>query len=346
VNPFQVVERAIQAGPIPGAAAAVDGQTACFGTTEPGGKPVSVDTWYDLASLTKVLCTVPLLLGRIAEGALDPEAPLRELLPEAAWMQPAPSLADVRLIELVTHTSGLPAWQPLYTLGLDRATTLARVLQERLADHRGQLVYSDLGYILLGHLLERHADAPLEAQAAALYARLDLGDDLAFRPALDPESRRRSCAPTERCPWRGRLLRGEVHDENAAALGGVSGHAGLFGTLRGVLGFAEALLEWRLTPEPVVAYLAREQARGTGADGRPERRGFGWLLASPGWSGGDLTGDRAIGHTGFTGTGLWIDLDRGRRTVLLTNRVHPSRHADSGIAALRRAFNHAAFAVP
>ena len=325
-----VVERAIAAGPIPGAAAAVDDQVACFGVTEPGGARVTDETWYDLASLTKVLCTVPLLLDRVARGLLDPRAPLRELLPEAAWMQPAPSLADARLIELVTHTSGLPAWQPFYTLGLDRATLLAKVLQAPLADTHGRIVYSDLGYILLGHLLERHAGRPLEEQAAELYRRLGLADQLGFEPKGE-------CAPTERCPWRGRLLRGEVHDENASAMGGVSGHAGLFGTLEGVVGFAKALLE---LPAPVLDYLAREHARGE--DG--ERRGFGWMLAFPGWSGGDLCSSRTVGHTGFTGTGLWVDLERGRRTVLLTNRVHPTRHAETGIVGLRRAFNHAAFA--
>jgi CubicO group peptidase (beta-lactamase class C family) len=268
-------------------------------------------------------------------------------------MQPSPSLADTRLIELVTHTSGLPAWQPLYTLGLDRATVLARVLQSPLTDARGRIVYSDLGYILLGHLLERQAGQPLEEQAAGLYARIGLGGELGFwplraegagspRPAESPPpvrlpSAAASAAPTERCPWRGRVLRGEVHDENAAAMGGVSGHAGLFGTLAGVAGFARALLEGRL---PLTAYLAREHA----ADEGGERRGFGWMLAHDGWSGGDVCGPRTVGHTGFTGTGVWIDLDRGRRTVLLTNRVHPSRHADSGIIPLRRAFNHAAFA--
>jgi CubicO group peptidase (beta-lactamase class C family) len=244
---FRVVDRAIADGPIPGAAAAVDEQTACFGVIEPGGPAVAPDTWYDLASLTKVLCTVPLLLERIARGQLDPAAPLRELLPEVALLQPSPSLADARVIDLVTHTSGLAAWEPLYTRGVDRATLLAGVLQARLGDTRGQIVYSDLGYILLGHLLERQADAPLEA--AALFARVGLDGQLAFRPR-DPER----CAPTERCPWRRRLLRGEVHDENAAALGGVSGHAGLFGTLEGVVGFARALVERRLFPEPVVDY--------------------------------------------------------------------------------------------
>jgi CubicO group peptidase (beta-lactamase class C family) len=333
MDAFAVVERAIAAGPIPGAAAAIDDDVACFGVTEPGGAEVSDETRYDLASLTKVLCTVSLLLDRVARGLLDPRAPLRELLPEAAWMQGSPSLADAQLIELVTHTSGLPAWQPLYTLGLDRPTLLAHVLHTPLTDTRGRIVYSDLGYILLGHLLERHGGKPLEEQAAELYARLGLADHIGFRPTG-------ACAPTELCPWRGRLLRGEVHDENASAMGGVSGHAGLFGTLRGVAGFAKALLA--TTPEPLLAYLSREHAR----DDSGERRGFGWMLAFPGWSGGDICSTGTIGHTGFTGTGLWIDLDRGRRTVLLTNRVHPTRHAESGIVQLRRAFNHAAFATP
>ena len=121
------------------------------GVTKPGGARVSDETRYDLASLTKVLCTVSLLLDRVARGLLDPRAPLRELLPEAAWMQGTPSLAAARLIDLVTHTSGLPAWQPLYTLGLDRATLLAHVSRrtERYAwPHR----IPDLGYICR-HLL-------------------------------------------------------------------------------------------------------------------------------------------------------------------------------------------------
>ena len=139
------------------------------------------------------------------------------------------------------------------------------------------------------------------------------------------------------------MLRGEVHDENASAFGGVAGHAGLFGTLRGVCGYARALLNCRLHPSAVVDYLAQEHARNVPPD--LERRGFGWSLMHRGWSGGELMSARSIGHTGFTGTGLWIDLERGRYTVLLTNRVHPSRHVESGIIALRRAFNHSAHAV-
>jgi CubicO group peptidase (beta-lactamase class C family) len=192
--------------------------------------------------------------------------------------------------------------------------------------------------MLLGYLLERLFEMPLEALARQLFARVGLDSALGYSvPTGAP------IAPTERCPWRARIVRGEVHDENAFALGGVAGHAGLFGTLRGVCGYARALLSCRLHSGPVLGYLSQDHARATVPhDG--ERRGFGWILMHPGWSGGDLMSRRSIGHTGFTGTGIWIDLERGRYSVLLTNRVHPSRHVESNIVGLRRAFNHAAHA--
>ena len=332
---FAPVERAIARGPIPGAAASIDDHMACFGRTERDGPAVTQDTWYDLASLTKVLCTTPLVLDAITEGRLDPASPIRDVLPEIAWLQPSPNLGDATILQLATHTSGLPAWEPLYTLGLDRPTLFARVLHTRLERPPGTIVYSDLGFILLGHILERVCGRPLDHLARGLFGRIGVQEHLTFSPPQDAP-----IAPTEDDPWRGRLLRGEVHDENACALGGVSGHAGLFGTLRGVCGYARALLGGRLHSPSVVEYLSREHARGAPPD--QERRAFGWSLMYPGWSGGDLMSPRSIGHTGFTGTGVWVDLERSRFTVLLTNRVHPSRHVESGIVGLRRAFNHAA----
>jgi CubicO group peptidase (beta-lactamase class C family) len=338
---FEVIQRAIASGPIPGAAAAIgdrgDERQACYGRVEPEGPGVTPDTWFDLASLTKVLCTVPLCLDAIAAGALDPRAPLRDVLPEIAWLQSRPNLGDANVLQLATHTSGLPAWQPLYTLGLDRATLLAKLLHTPLQRPPGDIEYSDLGFMLLGYVLERVRGKPLDTLARELFARLGLDGSLGFKPPDDAP-----VAPTERCPWRGRMLRGEVHDENAAALDGVGGHAGLFGTLRGVGGYIRAMLECRLHSAAMLAYLSQEHARA--APPELERRGFGWILMHPGWSGGDLMTPRSIGHTGFTGTGLWIDLERGRYTVLLTNRVHPSRHVESNIVGLRRAFNHAAHA--
>jgi CubicO group peptidase (beta-lactamase class C family) len=311
---------------------------ACFGRLEPDGPAVTPETWYDLASLTKVLVTVPLCLDWMATGRLDPQATIRDVLPEASWLQGEPNLGQRTLLELATHTSGLAAWHPLYALGLDRATQFARLLHTPLTGEPGTIVYSDLGIMILGHILERMSGCRLDRMARDLFARLGLDDSLAYTvPTGAP------VAPTEQCPWRGRLLRGEVHDENASALEGVAPHAGLFGTLRGVSGYARALIAGKLHPPAIMDYLSQEHARTPDTDG--ERRGFGWVLAHRGWSGGDLMSRRSIGHTGFTGTGLWIDLERGRYSVLLTNRVYPSRHVESGIVGLRRAFNHAAHAV-
>ena len=141
---------------------------------------------------------------------------------------------------------------------------------------------------------------------------------ISFRP--DPAL----CAATERCSWRGRVLRGEVHDENAFALGGAAGHAGLFGTVDGVLDAAQTMLA--ALPPGLKGVRERQSATRT----------LGWEAKHDGWSGGDACSEDTIGHTGFTGTGLWIDFGRGLAWTLLTNRVHPTRHRDSGILSLRR----------
>jgi CubicO group peptidase (beta-lactamase class C family) len=171
---FAPVERAVAQGAIPGAAAAVgdrdDERLACFGRIEPDGPGVTPDTWYDLASLTKVLCTVPLVLEAITSGRLDPQAPLRDVLPEIAWLQERPNLGDATVLQLATHTSGLPAWQPLYTLGLDRPTLVVRLLHTPLEREPGRIVYSDLGFMLLGNILERIFEKPLDALARRQFA--------------------------------------------------------------------------------------------------------------------------------------------------------------------------------
>jgi CubicO group peptidase (beta-lactamase class C family) len=172
----------------------------------------------------------------------------------------------------------------------------------------GPPVYSDINFILLGIAIERLAGRPLIELAP---------EGFSFRP--DPQN----CAATERCAWRGRVMRGEVHDENAYALGGASGHAGLFGTADALLDFAAVLLG---DGHPGAALRTRQTPT----------RSLGWEMAYAGWSGGDACAPTVIGHTGFTGTGLWIDRDNGRAWTLLTNRVHPSRHVDTGIQELRR----------
>jgi CubicO group peptidase (beta-lactamase class C family) len=210
------------------------------------------------------------------------------------------------------HRSFLPAVEPIYTYGDDPARLRAFVLQREW--RHGPPVYSDINFILLGIAIERITGAPL--------SDWPLGEGLSFGPPPGP------VVATEDCSWRGRVMKGEVHDENAFALGGAPGHAGLFGTIDGVLGFPRAMLDGSMQ-SPAMLDAVRT------ADER--HRTCGWERAFAGWHGGDGCSSDTIGHTGFTGTGLWIDFERGLAWALLTNRVHPTRHHDSGITALRPA---------
>lgn len=311
-----LVTEAVQSGLLPGA---VLGVVSAEGRREvvavgkvallPEPEPAREDAYYDLASLTKVLFTVRGVLKAVEEGLLDLDDPLKRHLPEAAWLKPEPNFANKTLRELLTHTAGLPAWAPLYTWG-EGERLKARVLQEPWP--LGEPVYSDIGYVLLGLLLERIRGKPL--------AELDLPEGLTWSPP--PEA----TAPTERCPWRGRILRGEVHDENAYALGGAAGHAGLFGTANAILDQLEAILKGTWLSPAALAEMARPHT---------ETRALGWSRKHPGWSGGALASPSALGHTGFTGTGAWLDPERGLGWVLLANRVHPTRHRENALPWLR-----------
>jgi CubicO group peptidase (beta-lactamase class C family) len=174
---------------------------------------------------------------------------------------------------------------------------------------------------MLGIAIERITGAPL--------SDWPLGDGLSYGPPPGP------AVATEACSLRGRVLKGEVHDENAAALGGAPGHAGLFGTVDGVLGFARTMLDGSILSPAMLAQTRTAQLG---------HRTCGWERAFASWSGGDACSTATIGHTGFTGTGLWIDFERGLAWTLLTNRVHPTRHADSGIFTLRPAVGDALIA--
>ena len=283
---------------------------------EPERRPLDKDDFFDLASLTKVLFTLPEVMKLADGGLIDLDDPLKKHLPEAGWLQEDPALGRVTIRQLLAHQSGLPAWVPLYTWGCDPATLKARLLQESW--RLGEPVYSDVGFMLLGILLERLRNRNLHD--------FELPAGLTFKP--DPG---RSVA-TERCPWRGRVLVGEVHDENAFALGGAAGHAGLFGTLDGVLDQARAWLNQTALPPAVVSAVLEPQSHD---------RLLGWARKHPDWSGGSLASFTAYGHTGFTGTGVWIDPERGYAWALLSNRVHPSRHRPNPLPRLRRAVGNA-----
>lgn len=313
----RLVQQAVEQRQIPGAALGWVGVGEALevfylgqAQLEPEPVPLRERMYWDLASLTKVLFTVPEVLRLAEEGLADLDDPLQAHLPELAWLQDT-SLPRKTLRELLTHTAGLPAWEPVYTWGSDRETLKARLLQHSWP--LGEPQYSDLGYMLLGLILERARARPL--------AEFLLPEGLTFHP--DPEN----AVATERCPWRNRVLRGEVHDENAYALGGVAGHAGLFGSIEGILGVAQSILEGKFLSPAALEEMSRPHT---------EERTLGWVRKHKGWSGGGLAGPRAIGHTGFTGTGLWIDQERGYAWALLTNRVHPSRHRETGIQELRQ----------
>jgi CubicO group peptidase (beta-lactamase class C family) len=308
----------VEAGRIPGAVlglVAADGTRAVRSTgaaqIEPARESLAPDTWFDLASLTKVIFTTTAILRLVERRVIDLDDPLAAAIPDLRQYDLNAAERRLTFRQCLAHRTHLPAVEPLYTYGQDPQTLRAFVLQR--VWRSGPPVYSDINFILLGIAIERITGRPLIEQP--------LPERLTFRP--DPSR----CAATERCTWRGRVIRGEVHDENAFALGGASGHAGLFGTVDGVLDFALSLLDGTGLSPPSLAALQQRQS---------ETRTLGWEARHPGWSGGDACSERTVGHTGFTGTGLWIDFERGLAWSLLTNRVHPTRHRDTGIVALRR----------
>jgi CubicO group peptidase (beta-lactamase class C family) len=321
---FTPVDQAIAASRIPGAVLGVtDGERTLVhagGCAQivPERAPMQRDTWFDLASLTKVIFTTTTILRLVQAGRIKLDDPLSLAIPDLRQYDVA-GAAERRLSfrQCLAHQTHLPAVEPIYTYGQDPQTLRAFVLQRVWTP--GPPVYSDIGFILLGIAIERLTGKPLLEQ------KLLPGFTFRPNPAL--------CAATEHCSWRGRVLRGEVHDENAFALGGAAGHAGLFGQADALLAFAQDLLAdgalgiTGLTP----ASIAKLRQRHAGT------RSVGWEMAHAGWSGGDTCSAATIGHTGFTGTAIWIDFDHLLAWTLLTNRVHPSRHTDSGILALRRA---------
>jgi CubicO group peptidase (beta-lactamase class C family) len=304
-----LIERAIDGHAFPGAVVEVGGRdrvawTQAFGTLTyaPDSPPVTLDTIYDLASLTKVMATAPQAMRAVAAGGLALERRVGDYLP--GWR--GGDRAAVTIADLLEHASGLTAYLPFFRDHHGRAEFEHAICTLPLEyPPRTQSIYSDLGFMLLGFILE-DAGFPL--------ADVGIGA-LGFNP---PRELRARCAPTELDLWRGRLLQGEVHDENCWALGGVAGHAGLFGTAAAVGGFARETLA-RIENDPILTrFVTRSTVPGSS-------RALAWDTMLPTSSCGTRMSARAIGHTGFTGTSLWIDPERERYVVLLTNRVHPAR---------------------
>lgn len=316
-------------------------------TYEPDAAACADDTVFDLASLTKVISTTTLAMRAVDDGLLSAEQRVSAWLPE--WR--GSDREDVTVRDLLAHSSGLPAYLPFFRDHTGRTEFEPAICRTALEyAPRTRSIYSDLGFMLLGFILE-HSQVPGTRRRTVLDPEALL--DSQFRKAkaqLTPEpltfnptrAWRSHTAPTEIEEWRGRLLVGEVHDENAWALGGAAGHAGLFGTASAVGAFARAVLKTIAgdsiiaRPETLRAFIERSGVAGSS-------RALGWDTMLPTSSCGTLMSPSAIGHTGFTGTSLWIDWERGVYVVLLTNRVHPTRENDR-LRQLRPRFHDAVMA--
>jgi len=273
-------------------------------------------TIFDLASLTKVMATTALAMRAVEDGQLA----LDEALSRRVSVWHGDDRASVTVADLLEHCSGLTSYMPFFNEPSMRGRAeYERAICSLPLEHppRTQAVYSDLGFMLLGFMLERAAGATLDVQFDAISA-LVTPHRLRFLPPSDWRPR---LAPTEVCPVRGRLLVGEVHDGNAWALGGVAGHAGLFGTAAAVGTFARLVLDTiaRDTALARTTTLARFRQPSTVPG---SSRALGWDTMRPTSSCGRLMSPQAMGHTGFTGTSLWIDPARDLYVVLLSNRVH------------------------
>ncbi len=340
-----VVERGIAERAFPGAAWGV----RCHGeivaieaagrfTCDESAPAVRPETVFDLASVTKVLATMAAAMLLVDRGQLDLDVRLGDILPGfVVGMEPGSGKQRVTLRMLLAHTSGLPGYVQLFRSCATEEALLRAVLALNLEARPGERTeYSDPGFILLGKALEVMSGEPLDRFCAReIFAPLGM-ETACFGPQA---SARRLIPPTENDTWfRGRIIQGEVQDENAYVMGGVAGHAGLFANVRDLLRFASCILAqgktaegWQLFRAETVARFATKQSEG---------RALGWDVPTPGGSSGRYFSERSIGHLGYAGTSLWIDPERELAVVLLTNRTWPDR-SNQAIKQLRPVFHDA-----
>lgn len=338
---------------------------------EPRQQPAQLDTLFDLASVTK-LFVITAFMTLVEAGRVGLDQQVSDVITEFRGWRPVQPYEDplspgnfVTVVEtaahvdvgritfrqLLTHTAGLPAWRPLFRQP-SRQAAYRLALETACAYPTGtRIVYSDIGLILLGTAIEHLAGRPLDQVVAARltgplgltrtrYLPIDTGAHSAPAPSSHRSASVVSAnvAPTEVCAWRGRRVVGQVHDENAAGLGGVAGHAGLFSTADDVAAFGQIFLDGGhpLLNAQTVAEMTRVQAEQDSF-----RRGLGFVLWSPDpEASGNPLSPRAFGHTGFTGTSLWVDPERALVVALLTNDVYYGRQ-QRRIGQLRIALHRA-----
>jgi beta-N-acetylhexosaminidase len=345
---FTVIENAVADKAFPGATVAIGyrGKVSyhAFGklSYEKDSPAVKLDTMYDLASLTKVVVTTT-LVEKLVEGdfpiSLDLDAPIERYLPE--WTTgPQPEWRHkVTVRNLMTHTSGLPPFKEYWRTSTGKQDTLNHIFVEPLDYEPGtKMVYSDLGIILMAEIIQRLTGKPLDELANEyIFGPLGMKDSM-YNP---PKKLWPLIAPTEVDErFRHRLIQGEVHDENAYAIGGVSGHAGVFSTSPDLAAFCQMYLNGgvyahhRIVERATVEEFIQPQAISQNT------RTIGWVVPTEGSSSGHYFSAHSFGHTGFTGTSIWMDPERQMFVVLLTNRVNPTRE-NMKIAQVRPAFHDA-----
>ncbi|MGE5652704.1 MAG: serine hydrolase domain-containing protein, partial [Bacillota bacterium] len=340
---YDAIERAIERGETPGAVLAVGQRTGltaikAFGFANRVGeiRPMTEETIFDMASVTKPMATATSIMILIEEGRLRLDDPVARFFPEFV----GEGKDAIRIRHLLTHTSGIPAWASTYIACRGPEEVIPYICQLPLDYPTGsKVVYSCLGFILLGELVRRLTGQCLDQFAhERIFAPLGMAHTCFNPPALW----KNSIAATEIgngfeqgmvgpeaaaafTGWRTHLLIGEVHDGNAWGMGGVSGNAGLFSSAYDVARFATAYLNeglldgFRLLSSRTVRTMTTNFTTGLN-----EHRGLGWSMKDREYSSaGDLFSERAYGHTGFTGTTLWIDPELDLFVALLTNRVHP-----------------------
>ena len=343
-----VIEENVASGAFPGAVVLIARsgmivKHASYGSASetPDQRPMTPATIFDLASLTKVVVTVPLVLQLVERDLWRLDDSLQRFLPE--FNEPA-----ITIKHLLTHTAGLPPWANLFWLGQGKEKVLEQIYENRwpiasaLFPPGQRVIYSDLGFILLGAAIEKVTGMQLGRLAREwIFTPLGMKETM-FNP---PDELRSRIAATENDPERGGILIGTVHDENAWAMGGVSGHAGLFSTAVDLAAYARILINRGSYKDArILSSRSVELMTSLQTEGLNESRGLGWLLqAENSFSAGDMLSESAFGHTGFTGTSLWIDPHYELIVILLTNRVHPTRARGAGkIQRIRALVNNLA----
>lgn len=351
MKPFQktidLVQEAVSAGKIPGAALAIGDKDTLyveetFGSTSfadltGNATPVDRHTQYDMASVTKIMATTMVALRFIADGKMD----LADMLPVYFGEMVPEDKAEITLFQLMTHTSGFSAHIPLEENISSSDDTADFLLHAPLAyEPESQVVYSCMGYILLGKILERVGGQPLDVLAKDLiFTPLGMSHT-GYHPLNKPVDTTNT-AFTERDHLTGKWLIGRVHDENARFQNGVSGNAGVFSDIEDCIRFARMLANHgSLDGVELIPRRIFDQAIKNYTPGMDENRGLGFHLANGHFSYSGLFFDQnGFGHTGFTGPHIIVSPDTGLYVVLLNNRVHPSREWDSGNLRLRRLVN-------